>query len=81
MITDARSSGCTLESERLLSIREVQKLTLYSRASIYRLIADGSLPPPRKLGAKKIGFPEREIIGWLVSRPNAILKNSDAEKV
>jgi len=60
-----------IAGQRLLSMREVQQLTTYSRSSLCRLIAARSFPAPLKLGATKIAFREFEVLSWLRSRPRA----------
>ena len=45
-----------ITTQRLLSMREVQQLTTYSRSSLSRLIAEGCFPAPLKLGATKIAY-------------------------
>lgn len=38
------------DTERLLNLEEVTRLTALSRATIYRAIAGGAFPPPVKIG-------------------------------
>jgi predicted DNA-binding transcriptional regulator AlpA len=63
--------GAHLAAQQLLSMRQVTALTTYSRASIYRLVADGRFPRPLKLGQTKIAFREVEVVDWLNSRSRA----------
>jgi len=70
-----------ITTQRLLSMREVQKLTTYSRSSLARLIAEGGFPAPLKLGATKIAFREIEVLSWLLSRPRAHASSDMASEV
>jgi prophage regulatory protein len=40
---------------------------MFSRATIYRKIDDGTFPRPLKLGANKIAWLESEIDDWIAS--------------
>lgn len=57
---------------RLMSMRDVTRLTTYSRPSIYRLVDQGRFPKPIKLGDVKIAFVADEVEAWLASRPRAL---------
>ena len=57
---------------RLLSMREVQAISKYSRPSIYRLVKEGLMPGPIKLGQAKVAFREDEIKAWVESRSRVI---------
>lgn len=59
-------------SPRLMSMRDVTRLTTYARPSIYRLVKQGRFPKPIKLGDVKIAFRADEIEAWLDSRPRAL---------
>lgn len=48
-------------ASRLISIDEVASLIGYSRASIYRLVDQGRLPKPVKVGERAVRFIESEI--------------------
>lgn len=62
---------------RLLSMREVVRLTTYARPSIYRLIRQGRFPMPLKLGETKIAFRAEDVEAWLASRQIAAIKLED----
>ena len=53
--------------DRILNLREVQRLTSLSRATTSRGIAGGSHPAPVKLtpGGRRVGFRESDIRAWL----------------
>jgi prophage regulatory protein len=48
---------------------EVQSRTGLSRSSIYKMIKDRTFPAPVSLGARAIGWRDRDIDDWLESRP------------
>lgn len=52
---------------RILSMKEVCKITGFSRTHIYRLEAKGAFPRRRKLGLSKIGFINHEIDEWVAN--------------
>ena len=54
---------------RLLRLPEVSRLTGLSRSSVYRLIAQGQFPKPRKLTAHASAWREDEIQKWMDSLP------------
>ncbi|KAB2942954.1 MAG: AlpA family phage regulatory protein [Hyphomicrobium sp.] len=62
---------------RLLSMRDVVRLTTYARPSIYRLIRQGRFPMPLKLGETKIAFRADEVAAWLADRQRATIKLED----
>ncbi len=45
-----------LEEHRILRRKEVSRLTWLGRATIYKKIADGSFPPPIRLGTRSVGY-------------------------
>ena len=53
--------------DRILNLREVQRLTSLSRATTARGIASGSHPAPVKLtpGGRRVGFRESDMRAWL----------------
>lgn len=52
----------------LLRMPAVQRATGLSRASIYRAVAAGKFPKPRKLGERAIAFSWGDVRAWLASR-------------
>ena len=56
---------------RILRRREVERLTLLSKASIYRLMRLGTFPMPLKLGQRAVAWRADEIHEWIASRPRA----------
>ena len=56
---------------RILRRREVERLTLLSKASIYRQMQMGTFPMPVKLGPRSVAWVAEEIHEWIASRPRA----------
>ena len=57
--------------DRLLSRREVEKRTGFSRTTIYRKMREGSFPEPIQIGARAVRWPASEIESWIAERPRA----------
>ncbi|MEQ2027904.1 AlpA family transcriptional regulator [Xenorhabdus szentirmaii] len=54
--------------ENLIRLPEVQRRTGYSKAWIYKLIADERFPKQVKIGTRSVAFIESEIDGWIEQR-------------
>ncbi|MBO9511686.1 AlpA family phage regulatory protein [Erythrobacter sp. A6_0] len=65
-MTDQGSISNTA-SNRLLDIREVQRLNSLSRASIYRGVAAGTFPKPIQLtpAGRRVAWREADVQAWL----------------
>jgi prophage regulatory protein len=55
--------------DRLLRLPEVKTRTGLGRSSIYRLVATGAFPRPRKLAERAVAWRASEIETWIESRP------------
>ena len=55
----------TGKDDRILSLKEVCKITTLSRTQIYRLEAAGNFPRRVLLGPGRVGWSNREILGWI----------------
>lgn len=53
---------------RLLTFKDVQRLTGLSRSTIYRQIKTGEFPKPKMLSQRKVGFLSRDLECWLDER-------------
>jgi prophage regulatory protein len=52
-------------SPSLLKLSEVQALAPYSKASIYRLMAEGIFPKPIKLGSRSVFWVKSDIEDYI----------------
>lgn len=48
----------------LLSVRDVQRLTTLSRATVYRYVAAGQFPKPVQLGPSRVAWRLSEVQKW-----------------
>ncbi|WP_369136167.1 helix-turn-helix transcriptional regulator [Klebsiella variicola] len=55
-------------SQSLIRLPEVQRRTGYSKAWIYRLMAEQRFPSSIKIGSRAIAFIESEIDEWIIER-------------
>ena len=74
---DTPAVGNTLN--RVLNVREVQRLSSLARAPIYRGVAAGTFPAPIPLtpGGRRVGWREGDLREWL-SNPLAWRTNVSA---
>ncbi|PLY35316.1 dipicolinate synthase [Pectobacterium carotovorum] len=52
----------------LIRLSEAQRRTGYSKAWIYKLIAQGRFPHPVKIGSRSVAFIKSEIDEWINQR-------------
>lgn len=55
--------------ETIVRRNGLKKATGLSPATIYRYIAVGEFPHPKKLGKQAVGWPQSWIDAWLAARP------------
>ena len=55
--------------DRLIRLPEVKTRTGLGRSSIYRLIATGAFPRPRKIAERAVAWRESDIQTWIDARP------------
>ncbi|MFA9593064.1 helix-turn-helix transcriptional regulator [Citrobacter telavivensis] len=63
-------------SQSLIRLSEVQRRTGYSKAWIYRLMADKRFPTSIKIGSRAIAFIESEVDEWINQRIEASRKGA-----
>ena len=56
------------KSERILRRPEVERVTGLSRSSIYEWMRRGEFPQPVALGARLVGWRQRDIAAWIAAR-------------
>jgi len=52
-------------ANEIIKINEVQKITTFSRSTIYRLISQGKFPKQIKLSERSSGWLEQEVLDYL----------------
>lgn len=63
-------------SKRLIRLSEVLRRTGYSKAWVYRLMADQRFPASIKIGPRAIAFIESEVDEWINERIQASRKGA-----
>ena len=66
---------------RVLTRKEVERLTGLSTTSIYRMMRDGRFPLPLRIGARSVRWREDEIEKFIASRPRAEGEKAEAASV
>jgi prophage regulatory protein len=56
-------------SQKILRLPAVKAFTGLSRSTIYLRISKGTFPKPRSLGARAVGWYEKEINDWVEHCP------------
>ena len=51
-----------------IRLPDVKARTALSRSTIYKRVADGTFPPPVRLGARAAAWVEEEIAVWIASQ-------------
>ena len=65
---------------KIIKLPEVMEITTLSRASIYRLIADGKFPKQVKLSTRACAWAEQDVLDWLNDRINNRCSNTNQQK-
>ncbi|HCM6472572.1 TPA: AlpA family transcriptional regulator [Klebsiella pneumoniae] len=68
-------------SHSLIRLPEVQRRTGYSKAWIYRLMAEQRFPSSIKIGSRAIAFIESEIDEWIREGANKQVISSQADSL
>ena len=53
---------------KLIPLPEVERRTLYSRTTIYKLMQSGAFPRAVKIGVKARGWVEEEVDNWVQAK-------------
>lgn len=53
------------ERDQLLSAKKLARRLNVSLRTIYRMVARGDLPSPRRLGPKQVGWVWEEVLDWI----------------
>ena len=68
---DIMSRHQTMDDHRIMRVDEVLHMTSLSRTLLYELIKIGAFPPAVRVGARRVGWRQGDIMEWLASRPPA----------
>ena len=60
----------------LLRLPNVMRLTGLARSTIYKLIAAGEFPAPRKLTRRAVAWPASEVEQWVLARVRTLSGSS-----
>jgi len=66
--------------ERLLRIAQVLERVPLSKAQLYRRMAEGTFPRPRRLGPNSEAWVESELDAWIASLPSSGDGNGDRKE-
>ena len=56
---------------RLLTLREVTRMTALSRSAVYALMGESRFPKPIRIGSRAVRWVEQEVLDFIASRPRA----------
>ena len=57
--------------KRLISLKDVERLTSLKKSSIYSLIAKGRFPRPVKVSVRRVAWLASEVQTWIATRLDA----------
>jgi len=63
------------ETDRMLDIREVSRMVLYSRSSIYQMMSEDRFPKRVQLGPRRVGWWLSEIQAWIADKTAGGVRN------
>jgi prophage regulatory protein len=75
---DTSLSNCGKITGRIIPKSEVINLTGLSKSTIYSYIQQGRFPAPIKLGVRRVGWLELEVMGWI---GNAVIQSRSSSGV
>lgn len=53
---------------KLIKLKEVNEITCLTKATIYRMIAEGKFPKQVLLGERSVAWVEKEVLNWIEER-------------
>lgn len=66
------------EKETLIRRKEVERRTGLSRSTLYALISSGDFPPPVRITARAVAWPESHVENWITQRVISATKSHDS---
>jgi prophage regulatory protein len=67
--TGPHSGGPSVLGDGLLALPAVIEITSLSRSGVYRAVASGTFPPPRKIGPSRIAWLASDVFAWMSQLP------------
>lgn len=58
-----------MQADKFIPEKTVCSLVGVSHATLWRWERDGNFPKRRKLGPRRVGWPESQVMSWLATRP------------
>ena len=60
-----------IPEQQILRPAQVCAALSISKATLWRMVADGRFPPPKKLGKRAVGWPTAVVAAWIENLPEA----------
>lgn len=57
--------------DTLLRLRQVCEIVGKKKSSLYKAIADGDFPEPKKIGKRSVAWSANVVFRWVAERPSA----------
>jgi len=61
----------TYPPDTLLRLNHVCEIVGKKKSSLYKAIADGDFPEPKKIGKRAVGWSANVVFQWVAERPSA----------
>ncbi len=61
----------TYPPDTMLRLNQVCEITGKKRSSLYKAIADGEFPEPKKIGKRAVAWSANVVFQWVAERPSA----------
>lgn len=61
----------TYPPDTLLRLHQVCEIVGMKKSTLYKAIADGEFPPPKKIGKRAVGWSANVVFQWVAERPTA----------
>ncbi|WIA62557.1 AlpA family phage regulatory protein [Stenotrophomonas sp. BIO128-Bstrain] len=61
----------TYPPDTMLRLNQVCEITGKKKSSLYKAIADGEFPEPKKIGKRAVAWSANVVFQWVAERPSA----------
>lgn len=62
---------CIYPPDTLMRLGQVCEVTGKKKSSLYKAIADGEFPEPKKIGKRAVAWSAKDVFQWVAERPSA----------